>query len=444
MDRLAAVLLLTVIFASTALAQSGPPDGPPDRSPDRAGEPPPPPPGGGSHSCKLRAVYTLNAGTVKTANRTYRSASGDLSAILVSNRASLTVRNPTITTTGNSSSPENSSFYGLNAAVVAAQAGTVAISGGTVTTTGTGANGLFATGTGASISMTGGSIKATGDGGHGVMATAGGSLAIVKVNITTSGDRAAAIATDRGGGTITVTGGTMASSGMGSPGIYSTGDITVSDAEIAGSGAEAVVIEGGNSVTLTNTRLSGEAKCGVMIYRSFSGDAQDGTGTFTMAGGSLTASDGPLFFITNTNAVIRLKGIKAAAISGTLLNASAGRWGRRGSNGGMADFTADAEVLAGDLIADAISSITATLRNGTTLTGKIKNAALTMDSTSNWNVTGDSNLSSLTDSGGVSGLSITNIHGNGHDVYYSAKLAGNRPLGGKTYALVGGGHLIPR
>jgi len=48
---------------------------------------------------------------------------------------------------------------------------------------------------------------------------------------------------------------------------------------------------------------------GVMIYQSMSGDAQGTKGTFTMTGGSLayTATDGPLFYVTNSTAVILLK-----------------------------------------------------------------------------------------------------------------------------------------
>ncbi len=55
-----------------------------------------------------------------------------------------------------------------------------------------------------------------------------------------------------------------------------------------------------------DTTISGAVKHGVMIYQSFSGDAGTGTGTFTMTGGSLTAAAGPLFYVTNTEAVIKL------------------------------------------------------------------------------------------------------------------------------------------
>ena len=68
--------------------------------------------------------------------------------------------------------------------------------------------------------------------------------------------------------------------------------------------------------------------------------------------------------------------------------------------------------------------------------------ALTLDGTSTWNVTADSHLASLMGAL-ISGTTITNITGNGHTVTYDAGNAANSSLGGKTYALSGGGTLTP-
>jgi membrane-bound ClpP family serine protease len=165
-----------------------------------------------------------------------------------------------------------------------------------------------------------------------------------------------------------------------------------------------------------------------------------------MTGGSLsnTAATGPLFYVTNSTGVITLKGVKVTAAGGVLIKAATGNWGNSGSNGGTVVFTADGETLAGDLVSDSSSSIAATLQNGTALTGKIESAALTLDATSVWNVTGDSQLTSLSDASGISGTTITNINGNGHTVYYDAGLSANSALDGKTYSLAGGGQLTPK
>jgi hypothetical protein len=406
-------------------------------------------PGGSSSSASYNfsGVYTLNGGTATETDAKYTSDTKDVSGVYVTNGGDLTLVNPTIVTSGDTSSNDASSFYGLNGAVLANGGSKVTITGGTISTSGSGANGAIPTGSGTSITLTGVTIKATGGGGHGVMATNGGVLTLTDVNIITTGANGAPLATDRGSGTVTATRGTILSSGRDSPAIYSTGVITVMDAIATATGSEAAVIEGFNTIILKNTTLIGgvEKIGGTMIYQSMSGDAAIGTGSFTMTGGSYTSTAGPGFFVTNTNAVISLTGVKVTSNSDTLIKAAGtDRWGTTGKNGGTVTFTADGETLMGSLITDNISSIAATLRNGSSLTGSINSAALTLDSTSTWTVTGDSNLTSLSDTSGISGTTIINIIGNGHTVTYDKSLTANSALGGKTYTLANGGTLIPK
>ena len=138
-----------------------------------------------------------------------------------------------------------------------------------------------------------------------------------------------------------------------------------------------------------------------------------------------------------------MKDVKLSAASGVLVNAAASRWGRSGSNGGHVELTGDHQKLAGDITVDKISSAMATLKDHSTLTGAVHNAALALDATSEWKVTADSVLTSLTDKDCVSGDTITNIRGNGHTVRYKADLASNQWLGGKTWNLAEGGTLSP-
>lgn len=431
--------ILGVFGAAPAHAQGGP-GGPPP------GEPPPGgrgPGGPRSTACTLDGVYTLDHGAATLDRRTITSARKDISGVLVKNTGVLTMNNVTVSTSGNTSSEENSSFFGLNAGVLAAKGGRITMTGGSVTTSGSGANGVFATGAKSEVILANVTVKATGPAGHGVEASAGGTLTLTNVTIHTTDRNGAAIATDRGGGTITVSGGSAVADGIDSPGIYSTGAVTVTGATVRGTGAEAAVIEGDNSITLKTCTASGARKCGVMIYQSFSGDAEGRTGRFTMEGGSLTAAAGPLFYVTNATGVILLKGVKAEAASGTLVEAAAGRWGRAGSNGGHARLTADAQTLTGDLVCDGASSITVTLKNQSVLTGKIQGASVSLDASSRWDVTADSTVAGLTDAAGLAGPTIANIHGNGHTVHYTASLPANRWLGGRTYALSGGGRLLP-
>lgn len=406
-------------------------------------------PGGSNGSpCALSGALTWDGETALEENGIYTSSADNVSAVYVRNGGNLTLVNPTIETSGNTTSNDDSSFFGLNAAVIAAANSSVTVLGGAITTTGTGANGAFATGENASIRLSGTTINATGDGGHGVMATNGGLLTLEDVKIITTGANAAPLATDRGSGTVNVTNGSVASFGRDSPGVYSTGVVTVDGTNITSTSSEAAVIEGSNSITLSNATLVGSAGTrdrGIMIYQSMSGDAEPGQGTFTMTGGSYTwtSTTGPAFYVTNTNASITLSNVTVMSNASELLNASAGNWGTRGSNGGTVIFVAENETLEGSIVADAASSITTELLNSTTLSGAIVNASLDIDPTSTWNVTGDSNLTVLVDAGGISGTHVTNIVGNGHTVTYDASLEANRALEGRTYPLVNGGTLAP-
>ncbi len=389
-------------------------------------------------------AYTQSGGVVTKTNQTFTSSATDTSAVLVSNGGVLTLTNCTVTTGGNTSSQDNSSFYGQNAAVLAQSASRITMSGGSITTTGTGS----------SVVLSDAIIRASANGAHGVMATQAGAVTLANVTISTAGTNAGAIATDRGGGTITVTGGTIATSGQDSPGIYSTGAITVSNAVVSATGAEAAVIEGGNSIALANISLSSseEGRWGVMLYQSMSGDASGSIGTFKMSTGSLsyTSSSGALFYVTNATGVITLTDVSLAAGSGVLLKAAAGSWGSSGSNGGAVTLTADAQVLSGTIVVDSMSSVTTTLRNGPALTGAIntsntaKDASLSLDASSTWTVTADSYLTGLSDAAGISGTTFTNIIGKGYTVYYDATASASSQLNGQTYTLAAGGRLMPR
>ncbi len=397
------------------------------------------------------AVYRQKGGNESKTDQIINSTEKDQSAVLVTDSGTLNLSKSKITTSGNTSSQDSSSFVGLNAGVLATSGASINLTDSTITTTGEGANGAFATGTGSTVNLTNVVIDATADGGHGVMTTKGGVITLKDVDITTRGGSSGALATDRGSGTVTADGGTVTTYGNNSPAIYSTGIISVNNGILSSTGAESAVIEGANTITLNNSILtsSKEDKWGVMIYQSMSGDAEGTRGTFAMTGGELsnTAKKGPLFFITNSTGVISLTGVAVTANSGELINASVNRWGNEGSNGGTVIFTADEQNLSGSITADMLSSVELNLQNGSTLKSSINptNTAraikLKLDATSSWNVIANSYISTLSDPDGISGTTITNIKGNGFTVFYNS--ASSPELGGMTYTLDEGGTLTP-
>lgn len=431
--------------------QGTPPDGQPGNGNPPQGGMPGGAPGSDTSAASISGAFTVDGQTASEDGKTYAASGADESAILVSNGGSLTLTNATITSSGDSSSSDNSSFFGQNAGVLAQSNSSVTLSDSNVTTSGDGANGVFATGENVRVDLKNVTIDCIGQYAHAVMATLGGTMKLTDVDMTTAGASSGAIATDRGGGTINVQGGKVLTTGQNSPGIYSTGDINIANADISSSGSEAAVIEGANSITLTDTKLSSslEGKWGVMIYQSMSGDAQGTEGDFSMNGGSLayTSASGPMFYVTNSTGNIHLSKVAVTVTSGELISAAAGNWGNAGANGGNVVLTADAQALSGAVNADEISTVSLTLQNGSTLNGaidsanKAKQASLTLDASSTWTLTADSYLTVLSDEKGISGSAVTNITGNGHTLYYDPSL--NAYLNGKTYGLNGGGTLKP-
>ena len=385
-------------------------------------------------------VYTLNGGTATQTNQTYSATLSDESAVYVLNSGNLTLTNCTMMKTGDASNVNNSSQYGINAGLLANSAGKVIISGGSVTTDADGGNGLFATGNGSSITMTGGSIVASGNGAHGVDVTYGGFITLVDVDVTTTSSNSSALATDFGGGTVTVTGGTIIASdttpNSHSAGIYSTGVISVTGASVTSMNDHGGVIDGANSIFLSNTDLTG-TQHGIMLWKTA---PATGSATVTIEGGSLSALDGDAFYINGTT------GNPASAIlsvsNGAAISASTGRIVNVVSSS-TANFAADGVNLIGNFEADATSTLSVTLENGTTLTGNAQQTSIAMDAGSMWTLTANSILRALVDPDGISGLSVTNILGNGYSIHYDSSLAANQYLGGLTYSLVNGGVLTP-
>ena len=238
-------------------------------------------------------------------------------------------------------------------------------------------------------------------------------LTLKNITIHTTGNSSAAIRSDRGGGTVNVTKGTYTTDGKGSPVIYSTADITVSDATLTSTSSQGVVVEGKNSVTLNNVDLTADNNTknsdksdtyqAVMIYQSMSGDADEGTASFTMKGGSLTNKNGDVFFVNNTAATITLEDvdIENEDSDGVFLRAEAAGWGTEGQNGGDVTLTATDQDIEGDIIVDDVSALDMTLTDGSTFTGAINsdeeagevNVTISADST--WNLTDDSYITSL-------------------------------------------------
>jgi hypothetical protein len=403
---------------------------------------------GGSQTGKLSltGAYSANGETKTSTNEKISATGVNQNAVLASSGGNIKISGATITKTGDTTSDDESNFYGVNSGVVAAGASNITISDSKINTDSEGSNGIFATGDGSVINVSNVTINTTKNSSRGLDATYNGTIIAKDVNITTNGTHCAALANDRGEGTIHLTGGIIKTTGTDSPAVYSTGNITVKGATLNATGSEAAVVEGKNSITLYDSNISGEKKNGVMLYQSMSGDSGVGTSYFNMTGGTLTSTEGAMFFITNTDSQINLKGVTLKNSSGVLLNAAATtRWGNSGSNGGNVTLNADSQTLEGSITCDNISTIALNLTNKSSLTSTINSAktaksiVLSLDKNSTWTVTGTSYLTALTDEA----TDLSNIKDNGNTIYYDSSNSANSWLNGKTITLSGGGTLKP-
>ena len=400
-------------------------------------------------SIELAGVFTVDGTSGTSDGEEIASSSADENTVLVKNGGSLILENGTLDKTGDTSSTDESNFYAVNAVFAAAGGSTAEISDTVLTSSAEGSNAIFATGEDSTVTADNVTIHTTGNSSRGLDATYGGTVNATNVDITTQGAHCAPIATDRGEGTITVNTGTVFAAGDGSPCIYSTGDITVNSLTGTAAGSQAAVVEGKNSITMTDTDLIGAGENGIMLYQSTSGDAAEGTARFEAADSRLTTtSDGPMIYVTNTQAEAFFENTELVFTSGVLANVAGNEtnnWGTPGSNGGQFTLTGINQVFEGDVTCDEISTFALSLTQGSTFTGAVNTentaqaAAVSLDADSAWTLTGDSYVTVLTNADET----CANIVSGGHNLYYDADAAGNEWLGAQTIALAGGGSLMP-
>lgn len=404
-------------------------------------------PGGGPGSSQGVDSYdAVNGYTSDTEvdGETIASTGTDENAVNVSEGASVTLKDATITRdSSESTGGDNSSFYGVGAAVLATD-GTAYVKGGTVTTDAAGGAGLFAYGDG-TVYAADTKITTKQDTSGGIHAAGGGTFYGWDLDVETNGESSAAIRSDRGGGKMVVDGGTYTSNGTGSPAIYSTADIAVNEATLVANGSEAICIEGLNSVHLYDSDLTGnmsddsrnDCTWNVILYQSMSGDSEVGNSTFEMDGGSLTAKNGGMFYTTNTESTITLDDVDITNAEDSEFflkctgNSNQRGWGTTGANGADCLFTAIDQKMEGNVIWDSISDLDFYMTGESMLTGAVtqdeSNAGdggdgycnLYIGEDATWIVTGDSTVSALHCAGTIEdneGKSVT-VKGTDGTVY---------------------------
>ena len=352
---------------------------------------------------------TFKGTTIVTENKSIAHESmtnttADQNAFIGKNKAVIDIENSVFDKTGDTTSDDNSNFRGQNAVVLGIEGSQINIKGSNITSNSKGSNAVFATGEGSVINVENTNIHTKSDSSRGLDATYKGTVNGKNLTITTEGAHSATLATDRGEGTITTEAAKLTTSGEGSPVIYSTGNIIVNNVNGIANNSEIGVVEGKNSITLTNSNVTGYKDNGFMLYQSFSGDAENGIARLKAENNTLTThATGAFLYVNNTTAEVDLSNNAISMPNtSTLVKAAAdSRWGKTGENGGHLTLRTSNQELNGNIMADSISTIALDMTNGSSLVGAVntdntaKEVTVKLSKDSNWILTGDSYVKSL-------------------------------------------------
>ncbi|NML34303.1 autotransporter outer membrane beta-barrel domain-containing protein [Paraburkholderia antibiotica] len=269
---------------------------------------------------------------------------------------------------------------------------TITLAGTQISTTGTASDGIASTGAGATLSADAATrITTSGDNSVGLFVTGAGSkVTNASATIATSGQNATGVEIG-GGASATLSNARIATTGSQADGVVAQngGSVTDTGSSISSAQANGARADSGGALTLNGTSVSG-ASAGIVTSDTLANGAAN---TVTVNGGSVASSAGPAFLADGGTAAITVQGGAAVtAGNGTLLSLL---------NGSNATFTASGENLTGDILSDATSTGNVFLTDHTVLTGRVDPVAMSIDSTSSWNVTANSTLSNLSNAGNI-------------------------------------------
>lgn len=304
---------------------------------------------------------------------------------------------------GNTNSGDGSSFYGTNSALCTNTGGTINMNGGTISTDAKGANAVVAYG--ATVNIKDVTIRNKQDMSRGIHATGGGTINASNLDIRTEGTSSSVIATDRGGGNVTVNGGKYWTSGIHSAVAYSTGNITLNSVWGESTQGEIGVIEGDNELTYNDCDItSGSKKRALMILQSGSGDALGYNGKITINRGTMTVKEASTPFCeipTRMTGTLTLNDVIISNPSKVLMFVDYNtQWKTQGGTGNLILTTDKNWNYEGDVKADNTGTINVKVENGVTWRGAINpdnNAkAANIEVIGTWELTADSYVDTLT------------------------------------------------
>ena len=250
---------------------------------------------------------------------------------------------------------------------------------------------------GGSVVLDNGKIEIVGDNSFGLFAD-NGKIFGTNLTIATSGRGAAGAEADNGG-SIQLNGGSITTAGVNAYGAFASGagsSIAFTNSDVLSSQGSGASVDNGARLTLAGSSLTALVH-GIVATRG----SADAPNSIVVSGGNLITVFGDAFQVQNGAANITV--INSATVTGN----SALLRVLDPASATIVNFNASHASLFGDIFADPASQTTVNLTDSTVLTGKVNPMPLGLgvdmriDGSSQWVLTGSSNVKSLSVSPGA-------------------------------------------
>ncbi|CEJ60597.1 hypothetical protein PMG11_09166 [Penicillium brasilianum] len=383
----------------------------------------------------------------------------DTSVLVVTEGSTVTVDDSVIVKTGYSTSLNQASFYGVNAAVNNANGSTLHLSNVNITTHNGAAN-VYTHGNTSVIYAENIWMYSSGPVSHGLYASGNGTIYAKNVRHYAGGDRCSSFSGDVPNGFIHVENAIAHTDGVESAICFLQGICNMTNV-VGYARNSPVSFSDGSMGPVTGIWKDSDLTAGLLAgFVIFSDSAiRDGSTTIldntklTVLGDTM-----PALWAGNIIAEAHIKSsfINNSA-SGLLVVANysfitqdfnyfAGYDQNKNMSPGQISVKVEDSSLSGSLVAYNESKITFNLAEHSHWTGDAKIGynsayiAVHLDETSTWNLTGNSALQNFSDAD----TSLSNVVSNGFNITYDKESKFNSALRGKTYKLRGGGFLRPK
>ncbi|KAL2844856.1 hypothetical protein BJX68DRAFT_269392 [Aspergillus pseudodeflectus] len=387
---------------------------------------------------------------------TLKTDKNDTSVLVATKGADVSVQNTDIIKFGYYSNLIQSSFYGVNAAVLVANNSRIHLSDVNITTHNGAAN-VFAYGTDTVAYIDNAWLYSSGPTSHALYAAGNGTVHGKNIHTFSGGNRCSAFSGDTPAGYVYVEDSIAHTTGIGSAIGFAVKHLNFTNVIGYAEQAPVLFTIGEGEAVATNCDLTGGLLGGAVTF-SISKDTQAYPFELTLVNTKLKVlGDGPGLWYGSVYAntyvqssqILAESGILAVANFSTITEAFNFYTGYETSGNIVA--TADSRVyveesaLSGDLVAYNGSTLGFSFKEHSYWSGRAyigygdAELGVSLDKTSIWNVTGNTALKNFTNAD----TSFSNVKSNGFSITYDRHAPANKALKGKTIKLAGGGTVSP-